>query len=347
MAQDISFAIYGYRGPERLRCLLNSIRYLCHNHEIVVAEDRSDDATAEQYDRVCGQFGARHIRTPVHVHMSGANQAAVMACTTPWVLVCSDDVMMPRGLVPSLEQFISDNFLHDHEAGVQITNYESGRQYGRSPRTHEFLHRIAGVFLHHWDRRDIIEMSRRGDIPELPDFQERDFFAGGGEWFWKHLDGKLPYGGWSEPAPPDKVACCPAVHGSAFVANRSWWEKVGGTANIDCWQNDSVFSARVANFSDAHIVRLPWLPSLAHFGGAAEFPPDPSDRWKSTVDKLCMEHGFALVCGLPNLLYGDGAVVPPIAILELGWRARALARQRRYADAIDNIDYSYRDFVDL
>jgi hypothetical protein len=254
--------------------------------------------------------------------------------------------MMPRGLILALERFFENNSgwePYDID-GSPVSSKDmmmAAAEEMRHPRRSEFMSRIAGVFLFHHDRSDIIAMSARGEIPELPDFQEKDFFADRGEWFWKHMDGRLPYGGWSEPTPPDKLAINCAVHGSAFVVNRAWFENVGGCSDIDCWQQDSVISARINNFSPAFIVRIPWLPSIPHFGGAASIAPDPTHRWTASVEKLACEHGYAYG-GMPSLFYENGEPVAKIAILELGWRARAMALNKRYESFINGLDYVYR-----
>lgn len=334
MSDSIDIAVYSYRGPERLDCLLKSIRYLGHKNKIVVAEDRSDDAMAAKYDRVCDQYEARHVRLEQHGHMCGANQRAVMECSSDFILVCSDDVMIPRGLIDGLEAFL----YHNCGAGAF------------SDEVLGFTGRIAGVFLHHWDRADIIEMSERGDIPELPDFQEKDFFSGQGEWFWKHLDGRLPYGGWSEPSPADKLGIVSNVHGSAFVTSKWWWDQVDGCSGIDCWQNDSVYSFRIGQWTDAFIVRLPWLPSLPHFGGAADTPADSTGKWEKSMATLGNDHGFWLRepwrIQAHSGATSPGRAISNFEIIEYGLKLRADSLQKKFARIIDAIDYSYRDVVE-
>lgn len=344
MKDLLSVACYSFRGPDRLACLLQSVRVVDQNIAIVVAEDRSDDAMASQYKRTCDEFNARHVRLEEHGHMSVANHRAVMECSTPWVLVCSDDVMIPRDLIAALDRFLESNLMRE-------------RVWTNGILQNSFVHQIAGIFLHHWDRADIIDMSRRGVIPELADFQEKDFFAGGGDWFWKHLDGRLPYGDWSEPSPPDKLAVVSNVHGSAFVANRCWWEKVGGCAGVDCWQNDSVASFRIGQWTDAMIVRLPFLPSIPHMGGAAPTPSDPTNRWKHSTANLAREHGFhhrstpgwIMSDERGSLLMTDGKSngreVTQFELIEYSLKLRSDSLQRRYSGVIDELDYSYRDFV--
>ena len=327
----ISIAVYSYRGPQRLECLLHSARcFGGMDCDIVVCEDydAKGDCHAE-YVRVCGEYGARLVTRTEHGHMNGANMVAVQATTSPWVLVCSDDVMVPRGLLAMLQQFLASNRMRE-------------RVWMNGVLCDPFVHQIAGIYLHHWDRSDVMFMVASGALPEVGELDERSWWSNRGEWFWRHLDGRLPDGPWTEPTPSDRVGIVSNVHGSAFVCSHQWWDAVGGCGGINCWQNDSVFSFRVGFWSaGAFFIRLPGLPSIPHYGGASfPLPPDPDGRWTQTIRALVEEHGGGYDATIRATL---GTDTPQSALIEFerALKIRAMSLQKKYEREIEALDISY------
>lgn len=326
----LSVAIYSYCGCSpinRLAPLLWSVRNLGGEElDIVVAQDFDGSVVeADRYHAVCQEYGAEHVRMTVHGHMSQSNFEAVEATDTPWVLVCSDDVLLPKGFLTRLI----------HCLGTMCKQKNS------------FIERIAGMYVHCWDRNEIEAMGRRGNdpyVPELSGFSDKMFYGLPPEhpdWWWRRIGYQLPEPRWSEPTPNDCVGIVPSVHGSAYVVNRRYWDMIGGCAGIFCWQNDSVTAARINNWTDGFIVRLPGLPSLAHRGAGAPSPSDPSGKWLNSSAALCNEHGAAYR-ELPDYRLASGDSVPPIEKLEAGWRLRAYSLHKRFEREIASLDMSYR-----
>ena len=314
MSHNIGVAVYSYRGAWRTACLLATIRAAEPGISITVCEDRDPSGEVDShYEQVCATYGAALVRTEQHGHMGGCNNHAVeRAEPHHWYLVCSDDVLIPVDLIGRLERFLKDN-----------ANWP-------------FVHRIAALYLHHWDRADIVLF-----LPERP--QDHKWFYDGNyppAW-WTQIGGKLPAPHWTEPSPPDQVACCSNVHGSAYLVNHHYWKLVGGTAGCDCWQNDSVLSARINNFTDGLIVRLPGLPSIAHRGGAAPTPPDPAGRWSQSFQALANEHGAWAGKEPPWRTSRQLGECNAISEMEWGWKLRAWANRKRYEREIAALDYCY------
>ena len=326
----LSVAIYSYRGARRADHALWCLRHLGGDDlDAVVAEDldASSGDTTKEYAAVCERYGARHVPLKEHGHMSAANHAAVEATTTPWVLVLSDDVLVPRGLIPCVQKFLKDNWHPRDRWGC-------------------FLERAAGFYLHHWDRPDIQQMVDDGTLPELAGWNvEQGFYATNPDdpnWWWKLIDYRLPYGGWSEQTPPERAGICSNVHGSGFLVQRKYWDLVGGVAGVDSWQNDSVLSYRVGQFTDGFFMRLPWLPSLAHHGAAAPTPPDPTGRWRRTIWNLSRQHGGEYDREIRDTCNTDKPQ-NCLPIIERGLKLRAYALQLRFEEQIADLDYSYRE----
>lgn len=340
----ISMAVYSYIGPDRCDALLASARLEATDLGIFVAQDW-DGSTfiRDKYHAVCQKHGADHVPLDVHSHMAGANMAAVQATDTPWVLVCSDDVLLPRGFIKKLTKFLHKNF-------DETQDIDGVHRYprGRVAESFEFCQHVAGMYLHCWDRNEIEAMGRRGNdpyVPELSGFSDKMFYGLPPEhpdWWWRRIGYQLPEPRWSERTPSDRVACCSNVHGSAYVVNRRYWDMVGGTAGCDTWQNDSLLSLRLGLLTDGVIIRLPGLPSLAHRGGAAPSPPDPDKRWVASVHNLINEFGGSFDPDIAAELASDK---PQAAFVryETALKLRAAAYQTRYAAEIAALDMNYME----
>lgn len=297
MKEPLSVAVYSYKGPERVNSLLTSIRETCdYLIDVAVAQDYDGNPQMrERYSAVCRRHGAAHVPMAEHGHMGGSNAAAVNATLTPWVLVCSDDVLIPSGFLDSLTCFLESNF-------DWAQDISGGHRYprGRRAESYEFAQHVAGIYLHTWDRNEIEAMGRKESspfVPELVGFKAETMFwapeakADLGEWWWNRIGCRLPEPGWSERTPAGTIACCSNVHGSAYVINRRYWDLVGGTADVQCWQNDSTISLKVGLLTDGVFIRVPGLPSLAHFGGAAPTPHDATGWHVQSVHNLVRHLG--------------------------------------------------------
>lgn len=317
----LSVAIYGYCGAERARNVLWTVRQLGGDAlPVFVAQDFDGNATtAAAYDSVCREFDAEHVRLTKHVHMSGCCHAAVEATNTPWILLCSEDILLPKRFVPMLLKFLEDN---------------TGKA---------FCSRIAGAYLTHYDSPDIDALIDAKRIALPSTFRtRRDFYSvvpGNEQWWWSRIDFELPQQPWSEATPDGLVSCCSNVHGAAFLVNRRYWDQIGGT-HTPVRENDSVFSFRIGHWTDGVIVRIPSLPTLAHQGAASPNPPD-HEQWAHTVGRLAIEHGGMYDDKIKTTL-ATACPQDCLADIERGLKLRAYSLQVRYDREIRNLNYSYK-----
>lgn len=324
MDTSLSVAVYGYCGSSRLDYLLWTVRNLGGSGlEVVVTQDRDGNpAEAARYERVCAKYDAKHNALSEHMHMAGCCNEAVNATTGEWVLVCSEDVLVPRGLIPMLQ-----HFLHDNQNSA-------------------FLDCISGMFLFHYDRDDIDNMANNYELDGLDlDFRcKTGFYATAPEsdaWWWKTVGFQLPPSQWGEQTPFGMVSCCSNVHGAMFVVRRKYWDAVNGCANAPVRENDSVISFRLGHWTDGTLIRLPFLPAVAHYGGASPNPPD-HERWANTIPALIRQHGGEFDGEMSRLLITENPQ-DALVLIERGLKIRAYSMQSRFRHEIAALDYSYKD----
>lgn len=160
----VSVVVATYRRDEALKNALASLKeQTLKDMEILVADDNADHAWNEKVEKICAEFGARHVVNEENLGSArNRNRAASMAQGKYIAFLDDDDVYLPEKLekqLAAIEKADADVCIEDlrlvDEEGKTVETRVRDYLVGADPRSYLRLH-----LVHHMSGTDTVMFRR-------------------------------------------------------------------------------------------------------------------------------------------------------------------------------------------